>query len=234
MSGFTGFTADTQQFLIDLSQNNDREWFTGNKKVYEKSVKNPAIEWVQVMGTRLQDIDGQLVVDTRANGSGGLMRMARDTRFSKDKSPYKTNISMMWWRGTGKKTEHPAFGMQISPESAGLMVGMFGFPKPMLEAYRQAVVDDEVGEALGDEMQTLESAGYEVLGKHYKTTPRGYDKDHPRAELLKYNGLYTHATEIPWDVLMSEDVVDFCFEHFQKMSGLYHWLVKVQDKFVVD
>lgn len=231
MSNFSGFSEATQEFLIELSQNNDRDWFQEHKKRYEKTVKAPAIEWVQVMGTRLQDLDDKLVVDTRANGSGGLMRMARDTRFSKDKSPYKTNIAMMWWHGAGKKTEHPAFGMQITPEDAGLMVGMFGFPKPMLEAYRQAVVDDELGESLVETKQTIESSGYEILGKHYKTTPRGFDKEHPRAEWLKYNGLYTHATEMSWDVLSSDSLVEHCYTHFEKMAGLHHWLVKVQDKY---
>ena len=81
------------------------------------------------MGERLKSIDGEIVVDTRTNGSGSLMRAARDTRFSKDKSPYKVNVAMMWWRGSGKKMQHPGFGMQITPDEAGLMVGMFHFAK---------------------------------------------------------------------------------------------------------
>lgn len=231
MSDFAGFTDETRQFLLDLRENNDREWYNANKKTYENVVKAPAIAWVQAMGTRLQDIDEKLTVDTRTNGGGSLMRMARDTRFSKDKSPYKTNIAMMWWHGTGKKTEHPAFGMQITPDDGGLVVGMFGFPKPMLEAYRQAVVDDELGEELVETATTVESAGYEILGKHYKTTPRGFDKEHPRAEWLKFNGLYTHAVDFSWDTLKSGNLVEICFEHFEKMSPIHHWLVKTQDKF---
>jgi len=231
MSEFAGFSQSTQQFLQDLRDNNNRDWFIENKKAYEATVKKPAITWVQAMGTRLQDIDEQLVADTRTNGSGSLMRMARDTRFSKDKTPYKTNIAMLWWRGAGKKTEHPAFGIQISPDDAGLMTGMHGFPKPMLEAYRQAVVDDALGEALLEAVQTVEANGYEVMGKHYKTTPRGFEKDHPRAEWLKYNALYTHAIDITWDTLMSDTLVNFCFNHFQKMAPIYQWLVKVQEKY---
>jgi len=231
MSDFAGFTEATRQFLNDLRDNNDREWYQANKKTYEKAVKTPSIAWVQAMGTRLLDLDDKLTVDTRTNGGGSLMRMARDTRFSKDKSPYKTNIAMMWWRGAGKKTEHPAFGMQITPDDAGLMVGMFGFPKPMLNAYRQAVVDDDLGESLVDILTTLESQGFEVLGKHYKTTPRGYDKDHPRAEQLKFNGLYTHATDLSWDTLLSSDLVEVCFEQFEAMAPIHHWLVQVQDKY---
>ena len=231
MSDFAGFPPETRQFLLDLRDNNDREWYQANKKTYEKFVKAPAVEWVQIMGTRLQDLDEKLIVDTRTNGSGSLMRMARDTRFSKDKSPYKTNIAMMWWHGSGKKTEHPAFGMQITPDDAGLMVGMFGFQKSMLAGYRQAVDDAELGEELVETIQALESDGYEVLGKHYKTTPRGFDKDHPRAELLKYNALYAHATELSWDTILSDDFVDVCYKHFERLAPIHHWLVKMQDKF---
>lgn len=231
MTDFGGFSDATQQFLRDLRDNNDREWYQANKKTYEKAVKKPAKVWVEAMGTRLHDIDDKLTVDTRANGSGSLMRMARDTRFSKDKSPYKTNIAMMWWHGTGKKTQHPAFGMQITPDDAGLMVGMFGFPKPMLNAYRQAVVNDTLGEDLLEAIDTVQSRGYEILGEHYKTTPRGYDKDHPRADWLKYNALYTHATDLSWDTLKSDNLVDVCFEHFEKMAPIHHWLLKVQDKY---
>lgn len=231
MTVFDGFPQETRQFLSDLRDNNNRDWYTENKKTYESAVKNPAITWVQAMGSRLQDLDDQLVVDNRTNGSGALMRMARDTRFSKDKTPYKTNIAMLWWHGAGKKMQHPAFGMQITLDDAGLMTGMHGFPKPMLEAYRQAVVDDELGEALLEAVAKVEAAGYEVMGTHYKTTPRGFEKDHPRADWLKYNALYSHAVDITWDALMSDTLVEMCYEHFQKMAPIHHWLVKVQEKF---
>ena len=148
MSDFPGFPSETQAFLNDLRENNTREWFTANKQRYDDAVKAPAVAWVGAMGARLRDIDADVVVDLRTNGSGSLMRAARDTRFSKDKSPYKVNIAMMWWHGSGKKMQHPAFGMEITPDEAGLMAGMFYFPKPMLEAYRQAVLDDGMAAAL--------------------------------------------------------------------------------------
>jgi len=233
MTDFSGFPQATQQFLRDLRENNNRDWYMENKKTYENAVKTPAIAWVQAMGTRLQVLDEKLVVDVRTNGGGSLMRMARDIRFSKDKTPYKTNIAMLWWHGSGKKMQHPAYGMQITPDDAQLMTGMHSFPKPMLDAYRQAVDDDELGEALLEVSKEIEAAGYEVMGTHYKKTPRGYEKDHPRADWLKYNALYTHAIkDITWDTLMSDNLVDICFEHFQKMTPIFNWLVRVQDKFV--
>ena len=231
MSGLPGFPAETQAFLRELRENNTREFFTANRARFDEVIKAPALDWVAAMGARLRTLDPDIVVDTRTNGSGSLMRWMRDTRFSKDKSPYKVNIAMMWWHGSGKKMQHPGFGMQITPDEAGIMAGMFQFPKPMLQAYRQAVVDDELGEALVEAVRQVEATGYSVSGLHYKTTPRGYAKDHPRVELLKYNNLHAGTHDISPSTIVSAQMIDECFERFVKLAPIHHWLVAVQERY---
>ena len=231
MSGFSGFPIETQQFLRDLRENNTREWFAENRARYEDFVKAPAVAWVSAMGERLRELDPDIVIDTRTNGSGSLMRAARDTRFSKDKSPYKVNIAMMWWHGSGKKMQHPGFGMQVTPDEAGLMVGMFHFAKPMLEAYRQAVLDDELGEALVGIAQGVKAAGFGLSGLHYKTAPRGYDKAHPRVEWLRYNNLHAGTHDIDWATVNSSRLLDVCFERFKALAPILDWLVAVQARY---
>ena len=231
MSDFPGFPPETQAFLRELRENNNREWFAANKARFDDVVRAPALQWVDAMGERLKQLDADIVVDLRVNGSGSLMRAARDTRFSKDKSPYKVNVAMMWWHGAGKKMQHPGFGMQITPDDAGLMAGMFHFQKPMLEAYRQAVVDEELGQALLKAVNVVEGAGYSVSGRHYKTVPRGYDKQHPRAEWLKYNNFHAGTHDIPPGVIASPQLMDACFDHFAKLAPIHHWLVAVQERF---
>ena len=231
MGGFPGFPVETQAFLRELRANNTREFFADNRGRFDEVVKAPALEWVAAMGARLKALDADIVIDTRMNGSGSLMRWTRDTRFSKDKSPYKVNIAMMWWHGAGKKMQHPAFGMQITPDGADLMAGMFHFAKPMLEAYRQAVLDDQLGEALEEAAGTVKSAGYSVSGMHYKTTPRGYDKEHPRAAWLRYNNLHAGYHGIAPSVIASPDLIDVCYERFESLAPIHHWLVAVQERF---
>ena len=231
MSSFPGFPPETQAFLRELRDNNTREWFAANKARFDAVVKAPAVEWVAAMGALLKTLDADIVIDFRTNGSGSLMRAARDTRFSHDKSPYKVNVAMIWWHGAGKKMQHPGFGMQITPDDAGLMAGMFHFQKPMLEAYRQAVVDDELGEALINTAKAVEAAGYNISGLHYKTTPRGYEKDHPRADWLKYNNLHAGTHDIASSAIASPQFLDTCFDHFAKLAPIHHWLVAVQDRF---
>ena len=231
MSTFSGFPAETQIFLRELRENNTREWFAENRARYEEVVKAPAVDWVAAMGARLVELDAEVVVDTRTNGSGSLMRAARDTRFSKDKSPYKVNIAMLWWHGSGKKMQHPAFGMQVTPDDAGLMVGMFHFAKPMLEAYRQAVLDEDLGETLIAMADVVEAAGYQLSESHYKTVPRGYDKDHPRVAWLRFNNLHAGTHDIDWATVSSPKLIDVCFEHFRKLVPILHWLAAVQERF---
>ena len=231
MSDFPGFPAESQEFLRELRANNNREWFAANRPRYEEYVKAPALQWVAAMGARLQTLDADIVVDLRTNGSGSLMRAARDTRFSKDKSPYKVNIAMMWWHGGGKKMRHPGFGMQISPDDAGLMVGMFHFTKPMLDAYRRAVLDDELGCELIALAEAVEAAGYSLSGKHYKRAPRGFDKDHARVEWLKYNSLHVGSHDIPPSLITTPRLIEVCYERFAELAPVLHWLARVQERY---
>lgn len=224
---FNGFPAEGVQFLHDLVQHNEREWFNPRKDIYKKQIVAPAVAFVQAMGDRLQHLSSGIQYDTRTNGSGSVMRIYRDTRFSKDKTPYKEYVGIVFWEGVGKKTENPAFYLGLSGSGAGIHVGMHGFPKPMLAAYRQAVVDDRLGEELVEAVTAVQSAGYTVGGEHYKRVPRGFDADHPRANWLRYAALFASSENIPVNIVTSDSFMDVCFDHFEKMAPIQRWLVKV-------
>lgn len=156
------------------------------------------------------------------------MRIHRDTRFSKDKAPYKTNISGLFWEGSAKKTESPAFGFQIDAAGMELMTGIFKFPPDMLTAYRAAVIDDQLGTELEDISGKMQRAnGYEIGGEHYKRVPSGFDPNHSRAKLLKHEGLYAFSPRIPTSDLFTPTLIDICYAHFQHMTPIYQWLVKI-------
>ncbi len=226
---FRGIPAAGLQFLADLGENNNKEWFTENKDVFQVQLLEPAVAFVTAVGERLQSISNQIQYDTRTNGSGSLMRIYRDTRFSKDKTPYKTAVAGMWWQGAGKKTENPAFGFQITKDGMGLMAGMFGFSKEQLAAYREAVVDEKLGKELGEVITAVTANGqYEILGQHYKKVPRGFAAEHERAEYLKFNHLYAHPkTAVSAAVVTSPELVDVCMAHCEQMAPIQQWLVKV-------
>ena len=226
MDKFTGIPATGLNFLKDLAENNNREWFEANKHIYQDHLQAPTLAFIVELGERLKAISEDIHYDTRTNGSGSLMRIYRDTRFSKDKTPYKTNITLMFWEGDGKKTENPGFGLRYDLDGAGLMVGMHGFPKPTLSAYREAVLDDQLGEELVAAVEKVKKAGdYTIGGEHYKRVPRDLPADHERADWLRYAGLYAYSPQITVDDLTSSRLVDKCFAQFEKMAPIQRWLV---------
>ncbi len=206
---FDGFPKASLTFLAELEENNHKAWFEANKKRYQKELLEPAQRFVAAMGTALKAIVPEIQYDTRTNGSGSLMRIYRDVRFTADKTPYKTNLSGLFWQGPGKKNASSAFGFRLQALGMDLMAGIFSFPKPLLAAYQEAAADDRRGPALAQIVAALKESGdYDVYGEQYKRVPQGYHADHPRAELLKYKGLYAHPTSsVPAEIVCSSDCV---------------------------
>lgn len=220
---FTGFPKKTLTFFEDLSQNNTKEWFTEHKEDYVAYVQQPAIAFIEDMGERLQTL-APVHADTRTNGSGTLMRPYRDTRFSKDKTPYKTAVAGMFWEGMGKKTQSPAFGFHLDTTGLHLMTGMFGFSKHQLELYRKAVDRKSSGEKLQNIIDDLTAQKYSIVGEHYKRVPKDFETEHPRATLLKHASLYSHPKAIAKSKLSDSKLLDEVYKHFETTSPLHYWL----------
>lgn len=229
---FNGFPEVGLNFLQELEVNNNRTWFEANKDRYQNDLLRPAQEFVVLLGAKLQQISKEIRVDDSANGTGNLMRIYRDTRFSPDKTPYKTAVAGMFWEGRGKKTESPAFGFHLESKGMAMMAGMFNFPKPMLEAYRKAVVDETLGRELENLLRRIQKFGnYTLNGDQYARVPSGFDANHPRSDLLRYKGLYFTPPTVPRKVVISSDVVNVVFNHFSVMAPLQQWLVQAAKNF---
>lgn len=229
MTAFSGFPPDTLRFLHELSQHNDRSWFEANKTRYQENILAHAPAFIEALGQRLQsDISPHIVYDTRMNGAGSMMRIHRDTRFSRDKSPYKTNVAFVFWEGTRKKMENPSFGFQFGSYGAALYGGVFTFAQDLLEAYREAVVDDGSGPALEKVLDDVRAAGaYTIEGERYKRVPTGFDAAHPRADLLLYKGLHALSPQFDIQLVTTPELVDICYEHCRHMAPLQQWLAAI-------
>jgi uncharacterized protein (TIGR02453 family) len=228
---FSGFPRQGLQFLAELGENNSREWFEAHKGEYRSSVLEPAQAFVFALGERLRLLSPQISYDTRTNGSGSIMRIYRDLRFSKDKTPYHPNLRIIFWEGGGKKTENPGFFFGMDAAGAALYGGMHTFPRPMLGAYQDAAADDDLGRQLEAALVSVGRGGdYAVGGEQYKRVPRGFDPGHSRADLLRYKGLHARSPVIEPATLTTPELVDVCFEHCRNMMPLHQWLVKVNQR----
>jgi len=226
-SPFNGFPPDGLAFLAELAINNERSWFEPRKADYKRLVEAPAVALVAALGERLRALQPGIQYDLRANGSGSLMRLYRAVRFSKDKSPYNPVLRLIFWEGPGKKTAHPGFYIEIKPEGGGAYCGIYQFEPALLDAYRAAVDREKQGVALVEVLAALREAGYTVDGQGTKRVPAGFAPDHPRADLLRYRGLWA---EHPLDPAQHTRpaLVDALAEHCRVMLPFHRWLVEVE------
>jgi uncharacterized protein (TIGR02453 family) len=222
---FSGFPQESLQFYKELAANNNRDWFKAHEQDYSHYVLEPAQAFVIRLGERLKTISSGIAYSSLTNGTGSVMRIHRDIRFSKDKSPYHTYLRIIFWEGKAKKTENPGFYFSMDAYGGGLFAGMHMFSKELLEIYRKAVVDPELGKQLEDGLTAIRSAGkYEIGGEYYKRVPIGYPVEHKRSGLLLYNGLYVISPKIEATTITSPEVIDVCYAHCYNMAPVQQWL----------
>jgi uncharacterized protein (TIGR02453 family) len=220
---FTGFPRECVRFFLDLRGNNNKAWFDAHRPEYDAYVMEPARQFVMAMGEQLRQIAPGVHAEPEVNRS--IFRIHRDTRFSKDKTPYKTNLALLFWEGDGPRMECPGFYFHLEPPNLLLGLGIHIFSDALLSAYRQAVLDPQLGPALAEAVQSVSQTGiYSLGGLHYKRVPQGYDPNHPRAGFLQYNGLTVgQETPIP-EALYTPEIVATCYHHYREMSPIQAWL----------
>jgi uncharacterized protein (TIGR02453 family) len=225
-AAFSGFTKDTVRFYTALRRNNNRPWFEANRETYERQVIAPARLFVTAVGERLKKIVPGIVAVPAVNKS--IFRINRDTRFSLDPTPYKTNLGLYFWDGARSRMESAGYYVGLEPPDIMLGGGMYVIPDAILGRYRKAVVDPRRGADLARIVAALRAIpGCTVEGSHYKRVPTGFDPAHKNADLLKHKGLYaSFEAKVPAE-FFSADFVDYCLERFAPMAPLHRWLMKL-------
>jgi len=225
-STFRGFPKESVKFLGALEKNNDRDWFKAHRSSYEALLLEPARNFVVAMGERLgEEIAPQIQAIPQVDKS--IFRVHRDTRFSKDKRPYKTHLAIFIWEGYGAKMESPGFYFHLEKDKLMLGGGMYCFTREQLDLYRAAVDNDTRGPALQQiyqaGIQAFPGGGFSGM-EDYKRVPRGFPQDHPRGDLLKKKGAVMGEQGPVPASLFNARAVDYVFRRFAKMRGLHEWL----------
>ena len=222
MSEFNGFFPETVMFFDSLEKDNSKEWFDKHRTDYENYVKRPSEDFVMAMGEQLKKIAPDVNAVPKVNQS--LFRINRDTRFSADKSPYKTNLGILFWEGSGARMECSGFYFHLGEGRILLGAGMYRFSKSLIDSWREAVVSKKHGPSLVKAIQKVSKLGYEIGEEHYKRVPAGYDPDHANSQYLKYIGLAAYWTgDIP-KAFFSKKIVEFSLSHFKNMLPIHQWL----------
>ena len=190
------FTPELFKFLRQLKRNNDREWFNKNKDRYESVVREPALEFIESFQEHLDRISPAFLAVPKKVG-GSLMRPYRDTRFSKDKTPFKTNVGIHFRHELGKDVHAPGFYIHLDPSECFLGAGIW---HPASDAIHQIRVAIDTHSTSWKKVTGAKRFrdNWQLTGESLKTAPRGYDKEHPLIEDLRrkdFIGINTLRTE---------------------------------------
>lgn len=175
-SRYASFDPETIRFLEELAANNNREWFKEHKARYEEDVLDVALRFIQSMQDPLADIAPHFVaMPTRMGGS--LMRVYRDTRFSKNKTPYKTNIGIQFRHEQAKDVHSPGYYVHVDPDQVFVGVGMWRPDSEPLRGIRERISAKpaEWKRVMGDRSFKRQ---FVLGGESLTRPPRGFDKDH--------------------------------------------------------
>ena len=179
---FGGFHPTLFSFLAELEVNNEREWFNENRERYEQQVREPALAFIRAMASPLGRISPQLrAVDKKVGGS--LMRVHRDVRFSKDKSPYKTNVGIQFRHAAGKDVHAPGLYVHLAPDECFLGAGLWRPERDALAGIRKAIA--ERPDVWTKIWKRKALSGWELGGDTLQRPPRGFDPEHPLIDEIK-------------------------------------------------
>jgi len=168
---FATLISDSRTFLTTLADNNSKDWFAENKATYETNLKSPALALLDTVAASLEKQTGQVP-------STKLFRPHRDVRFSKDKTPYHLHLHMLW------STPPTGYFFGIGRDYLSVGGGIMGLDKDKLTRWR-AAVDSPEGAKIATALDDLQASGARIDMAELKRVPAPFDKDHPRAELLK-------------------------------------------------
>jgi uncharacterized protein (TIGR02453 family) len=220
------FTNAVFRFLKDLEANNTREWFALNKGRYESAIKEPAFRFITDFGGYLGKISDHFRADPRPVG-GSMFRIYRDTRFSKDKSPYKTAVGIQFRHELGKDAHAPGFYLHIEPGSCFVALGCWHPDSAGLLKIREAIAEDpKTWRRVSAGKRFRETFALE--GDRLKRPPRGFDPEHPAIEDLKRKD-FIAVTQVSQSFVASPDLLRELAKTYRAGAPLMRFLCEALD-----
>lgn len=210
-------------FLRELAANNDRAWFTARKARYEQEVQQPVLAFVEAMAPRLRDVSRHVVADPRKQG-GSMMRIYRDTRFSRDKRPYKTNVGIQFRHEKGKDVHAPGLYVHVEPGAVFLGAGLWHPEREALTGIRDAIAAKPRAWLAARDHAPF-CASFELEGNSLKRAPAGFAPDHPLIEDLRRTD-FIAVRRLTEDDIVKASFADDVITAFAQVTPLMRFLCK--------
>lgn len=187
---FPGFSAEAITFLRGLERNNKREWFHPRKHIYEEHIKKPLEQLVNAVNAELADFSPRHVTPTRK----AIFRIYRDTRFSKDKKPYKTHVAATFFLQNLGKAAGPCYYFHFTPKELLVFAGVYMPEREELIAIRNLLAEQHQDFERLLAGRTLRKSMGKLQGEQLSRIPKGYDKDHPAEDLIRRKQWFLEST----------------------------------------
>lgn len=201
------FTPKLFSFLKDLDENNNREWFKAHQAQYEEYIREPALDFINDFAKPLKGISEFFVADSRTVG-GSLFRIQRDTRFGKDKTPYKKNTGLHFRHIMAKDAHAPGYYIHIQPGESFMGVGLWRPETKLAYAIRDKIDSDQPGWKKATRSKAF-AEFYELGGDSLIRPPKGFDPDHPYIDDLKRKDFIASARLKQSDVTSGDFMKNF-------------------------
>jgi uncharacterized protein (TIGR02453 family) len=216
---FQGFPIETLRFLKQLRRNNRREWFLAHKVIYEEKVKQPMVDLVLALGGVMQGFAPELVTDPKRS----IFRIYRDTRFSPDKTPYKTHIAAHFFPSKAGKNEGAGLYLHLDPDEVLVAGGIYMPPSPQLRMIREYIAahPEQLRRILRQSKFKRLYGG--LQGEVLTRPPKGYPSEHPALDLLRYKH-YVAWCERPPAFAETARLFPFLIEAFALLMPLVRYL----------
>lgn len=217
---FTGFPPKTLNFLADLTHNNSKTWFDGHRNDYERFVVEPALALITDLDPIVRQISPAYRGLPRKLG-GSLMRIYRDVRFSKDKTPYKTNIGIQFRHERAADVHAPGWYVHVALDECFVGAGAW-HPQPNdLHSLRRSLAGRP--EAYREALRAAEAFQMVPVGSSAVRMPPGFDPDQPEASEIRRKDFLVSAP-LSFEILQTPDLVDHLAERFRASAAYMAWL----------
>lgn len=213
------FTPETLKFLRALKRNNDREWFKARKDQYEEHVRGPMIRVIERLARDFQSFAPEIVASPKTS----LFRIYRDTRFSDNKTPLKTQVSASFRPKDLPKGEGAGLYLEVHPQWVWMGGGFWAPPAPHLVRIREHIADTFPEIERLSTARAFTSLFGRLEGEKLTRVPRGYPKDHPAAEYLKYKQ-FLAAREFPPEFATSAEFYPTLVRSYKAAMPLIRFL----------
>jgi uncharacterized protein (TIGR02453 family) len=226
---FKGFPKEVLGFLESIRKNNSKEWFEEHRDEYEKYILEPSRAFVDEFAEHLMALEPTINFAPKINKS--LFRIYRDTRRPDAIAiPIKHRIGIIFWQGSGSRMQSSSFYLHFSPDELFVSVGVRWFEKPMLDAYRECIKDDDKRAELASILKNIEDKGYKTIEKGYKRYPKGFDKDMKNVDLSLYKGMATYKILDPKLITNGNKLIDTLYNIYEDMLPLQQFMYEVSLK----